>query len=52
MKNWFEKNFVYIITVAIILAISAGIVFLGVFMTKWIVESDLPDWFKIWLITQ
>ena len=50
MKEWFEKHFADIIAGVIIIAITAGCIALGMSIVKWIVESDMPDWLKFWLI--
>lgn len=50
MKNWFKKHWFPFLIYAVLTAAFIGIVALGMGITKWIVESDLPEWFKMWLI--
>jgi hypothetical protein len=50
MKKWFEEHWFSILVYSVLTAVFIGIVALGMSMTKWIVESDMPEWLKMWLI--
>lgn len=51
MKEWFEEHIELLVYVGVTF-VTVGLIVLGAFMTKWIVESDLPEWVKWWLLTR
>jgi hypothetical protein len=50
IKEWLEEHWFAIAVYSILTVVFIAIVALGMVMTKWIAESDMPEWLKFWLL--
>lgn len=44
------KYLLRIVIYVLFIVVFVGAAFFSLFVTKWIVESDMPEWLKLWLI--